>query len=106
MGRQRLYESAVPFEPDVRNRTCRTRCANFRFGTPDSARSSLVNRITLKWPQRRRARSSFVTSALRVGMPRSGVAGTSAEDGSRASPYLDAYCGFSALVQRPRFVLQ
>jgi hypothetical protein len=28
-----LYDSIAPFEPEVRNPTCRTRCANFGFGT-------------------------------------------------------------------------
>jgi hypothetical protein len=31
--KKRLYDSIVPFEPEVRNPTCRTRCANFGFGT-------------------------------------------------------------------------
>ena len=31
-GYEQLYDSSAPFEPEVRNRSCSTMCANFGFG--------------------------------------------------------------------------
>src|SRR5262245_45496588 len=31
-GHYQLYDSSAPFEPEVRNRSCGTTCANFGFG--------------------------------------------------------------------------
>jgi hypothetical protein len=49
--KKRLYDSIVPFEPEVRNPTCRTRCANFGFGT--------LERVSICW-NRKRALASLV----------------------------------------------